>query len=227
MHAPPAMPVVPRTIIQQIKLGHNYRFALLRKRGQISTSILNPWTTALSFFTRSRLGSLDCDTGNGWYRLAFAPNCVAASITHFVSFEVGNLIDTLSRLGFRATVWHWAFIAVLRMETVIYVASEVVSAMKPRARANEDATRKPFRTIVALWGAVIRRDVIVTVGTFRRNSDVDAYLSLCFGTSCREADYSNSSQRKELKSFHKLSSPLSGRSSTDPCATVTTQIILI
>jgi hypothetical protein len=52
----------------------------------------------------------------------FAAHCVTASITHFVPFEVGNLIDTLSRLGFVATVWLWALIAVLRMETVIYVA---------------------------------------------------------------------------------------------------------
>jgi len=33
MRVPPARTVVPRTIMQQIKLGHNYRFALLRKRG--------------------------------------------------------------------------------------------------------------------------------------------------------------------------------------------------
>jgi hypothetical protein len=30
------------------------RFALWRKKGQVSSSIFNPWTTALSFFTRSR-----------------------------------------------------------------------------------------------------------------------------------------------------------------------------
>jgi hypothetical protein len=106
---------------------------------------------------------------------------------------VGNLIETLSRLGFVATVWLWAIIAVLRMETVIYVASEVVSAMKPRANANEDATGKPFRAVITVGGAVVWSDVIVTVGTFRRDSDVDAYLSLCFGSSCREADCSNSS----------------------------------
>jgi hypothetical protein len=123
----------------------------------------------------------------------FAANCVTASITHFVPFEVGNLIETLSRLGFVATVWLWALIAVLRMETVIYVALEVVSAMKPRASANEDATRKPFRSVVAVGGAVVWSDIIITVGTFRRDSDVDGYLSLCFGSSCHEADRSNSS----------------------------------
>jgi hypothetical protein len=127
-----------------------------------------------------------------WYQLAFS-NCVAASIAHFVWFEMGNLIDTLSRLGFVATVWLWAVIAVLRMETIIDVAMEVGWTMKPRARANEDASRKPFRAVIAIGGAIVRWNVIVTVGAFRGNTDVDAYLSLGFGNSYREADCSNRS----------------------------------
>ncbi len=59
-----------------------------------------------------------------WYQLFFADD-VAASIAHFVCFEVGNLIETLSRLGLIATGWPCAGIAVLRMETVIYVAMEI------------------------------------------------------------------------------------------------------
>jgi len=51
---------------------------------------------------------------------------VAASIAHFVSFEVGNLIETFSRFGFIATGWPWPAIAVLRMETVIYMAMEAL-----------------------------------------------------------------------------------------------------
>jgi hypothetical protein len=129
----------------------------------------------------------------GRYRLTFARNCVAASIPHFVSFEVGNLIERPSRFGFVATVRLGAVITVLRMETVVYVALEVGSTMKPGANTNEDATCKPFRAVVAVGGAVVRRDIIVTIGTVRRDSDVDAYLSLCFGSSCHEADRSNRS----------------------------------
>jgi hypothetical protein len=187
------MPVVPRTIVQQIKSGHNYRFAPLRKMGQVSTSIFNPWTTALFFLRVLDWGLLIETQANGWYRLLFAPNCVTASITLFVSFEVGNLIETLSRLGLVAAVWLWAGIAVLRMETVIYMAAEAFSAMKPWTCANEDATRKPFRAVVSVGGALVRRDVIITVGTFGRDSDFDAYLSLNFGSRYREADCSNSS----------------------------------
>jgi hypothetical protein len=105
---------------------------------------------------------------------------VATSIAHFVSFEVLT-IDTLCRLGFLARFWQGALIAVLWMETVIYVALEVTSAMKPRASANEDVPVKPLWTVVARGGTVIRSDVIVTIGTFRGYSDLDADLSLSFG----------------------------------------------
>jgi len=79
------------------------------------------------------------------------------------------------------------------MQTVIYVALEVTGAMKPGASANEAVPIKPFWTIVPSGSTVIRSYVIVTVGTFRGYSDVDAYLSLCFGGGNREADSSNSS----------------------------------
>jgi hypothetical protein len=130
--------------------------------------------------------------GTRLYQLAFA-DCVAASIAHFVCFEVGNLIETLSRLGLIATGWPWAAIAVLWMETVIYVAMEVGWAVKPRARPNEDASCKPFRAIVPIGGALIRQDIVVSIRTHRRNSDLDGHLSLYCGSSHREADSGNSS----------------------------------
>jgi hypothetical protein len=118
---------------------------------------------------------------------------VATSIPHFVSFEV-RTIDTLCRLGLLAGFWQWAFIAVLWMETVIYVALKLSSAMKPRSSANEDVPVKPFWTVVARGGTVIRSDVIVSIGTLRGYSDVDADLSLCFGGGSGEADSSDGSQ---------------------------------
>jgi len=123
------------------------------------------------------------ERGTGFYRLTFALNCVAASIAHFVSFEVGDLIDVLIRIGFLTTGWPGAVIAVLGMETVIYMAAKTFRAMEPRTDANENATREPLRAIVAVGGAVVWRNVIVTVGTIRRNSDIDADLSLRFGCS--------------------------------------------
>jgi len=79
------------------------------------------------------------------------------------------------------------------METVVYLALEVIRAMKPRASANEDVPGKPFRAVVAGGGTAIRSDVIVTIGTVRGYSDFDADLSFCFGGCSGEADSGNSS----------------------------------
>jgi hypothetical protein len=89
---------------------------------------------------------------------------VAAAIPHFISFEV-RTIDTFYRFGFLATSRQRAFIAVLRVEAVIYFAVEISGAMKPRASANEDVPAKPFRAVVARGCTVIRSDIIVTIGT--------------------------------------------------------------
>jgi hypothetical protein len=111
-------------------------------------------------------------------RMLFFADRVTASVAHFVAFEVLNLIETFSGLGFVAAVWLWSGIAVLGMEAVIYVAAEAFGAMKPRANANEDATGKPLRAVVAVGGALVGWDVIVAVGTYRGDADVDLYLSL-------------------------------------------------
>ena len=103
---------------------------------------------------------------------------MASPIAHFVSFEVGNLIHTISRLGSLAGLRHVAFIAVFGMIAVIYMALEILRAMKPWTSADEDATRKPFRAVVAVGGTAIGRAVIVTIGTFGGYSDFDSDLSL-------------------------------------------------
>src|ERR1035438_6713381 len=120
---------------------------------------------------------------------AFSLHHVATSIAHFVSFEL-HIFDALCRLRLLANFWHGTLIAVIRMETVIYVAVELIGAMKPWAGANEDAPGKPFRTVVAVGGTCIRGDVVITVGTVRSYSDADcdADLRLGFGGGSREAD---------------------------------------
>jgi hypothetical protein len=79
------------------------------------------------------------------------------------------------------------------MQTVIYVALKLTSPMKPWASANEAVPIKPFWTIVASGGTVVRSYVIVTIGTIRGYSDSDADLSLCIGGGSGEADSSDSS----------------------------------
>jgi hypothetical protein len=60
--------------------------------------------------------------------------------------------------------------------------------MKPRTGTDEDATGKPFRTVVAGGSTAIRRGIIVPIRTFRGDSDVNADLSLYCGSGHREAD---------------------------------------
>jgi hypothetical protein len=81
---------------------------------------------------------------------------------------------------------------------IVYVTMEAIRAMKPWASANENATRKPLRTVVAVRSTAIRRGVIVTVGAVggRSNADADADLCLYFGSGRYEANPSNSNERK-------------------------------
>jgi hypothetical protein len=116
---------------------------------------------------------------------------VAAALSYFIALEVGNLIGAL--YWFLSLGWPWTVVALNRI-AVIYVAAEAFGSVEPRAGANEYSTTEPLRSIVAIGGAVIGRNVIVTVWTGRRRADADAYLSLCCGSAYQEADSSNDSE---------------------------------
>ena len=105
---------------------------------------------------------------------------VPAAITHFVPFEVGDLIDRLSGFGPIANFGHRTFVPMVWMEVVIYVTFEVLVAMKPRAGANEDTPSKPFRAVVAVRSTGVRRDVIVAVRADRGRPNADSDLSIHF-----------------------------------------------
>jgi len=137
--------------------------------------------------------------------LFFAPAYVTAPITHFISFEVRNFTHRLGRLRSFATVWLWAFIAALRIVTVIYVALELGMPMEPRTGANEHTIGEPFRAVVAVGSTFIRSVVIVTVRALRGDSNVDRDLSLCFGSHHREADSSHRKYYKKFDPVHELS----------------------
>ena len=69
---------------------------------------------------------------------------VAAAITHLIAFEVGNEVQRLSLFAPVANPWRWACIHDPDGSDY-YVAPEVLIDMKPRANANENSARKPFR----------------------------------------------------------------------------------
>ena len=67
---------------------------------------------------------------------------MAAPIPHFVAFEL-PWISPLFR-GLLANLRRRSVVAVVRVEGVVYMAFEVISSVKPRANANEDAAIEPF-----------------------------------------------------------------------------------
>jgi hypothetical protein len=119
---------------------------------------------------------------------------MAAPITHFISFEVGNLIDGLRRLRLIARVWCGTFIPVFGVKMIVDVTLEVVRAMKPRASANEDTTRKPFRAVISVWSTTVRSSVIVSIRAVGggSNVDCDADLGLHFGSGHHQENSGNS-----------------------------------
>lgn len=103
---------------------------------------------------------------------------MAASVPHFISFEVRS-VDTLGRFRPLAPFWHWALVAVLWMEMIVDMPTKFGRSMEPGANTNEDPVIKPFWTVVASGSTSVRSDVIVTIGTIRGYSDVNADLSPC------------------------------------------------
>jgi hypothetical protein len=132
---------------------------------------------------------------------AFVVANVTASITRFISFEIlrwGSMLRASLLTAFR----HWPLVAVLGTVVVIYMALEVGRAVKPWASSNEDAAGKPVGAVVAIWSAAVGSGFIVTVGTLRGDADIDADLSVCFGSISSEAETGDGGQSKELEAIH-------------------------
>jgi hypothetical protein len=69
----------------------------------------------------------------------------------------------------------------IRMEMVIYMAAKAFGPVKPRTHADKHAASEPLWPVIAVRGAIVRRDVIVSVGTIRHRSNVNRDLGLGFG----------------------------------------------
>ena len=95
---------------------------------------------------------------------------VAAPITHLVSVE---MIE-----GLVSTVRMWTRVAVMRIETVINVALEVVITMEPRAGSDEHAAVEPLGPVVPVWGAVVWGEIVIAIRAIRFCSDIDGDLCM-------------------------------------------------
>jgi hypothetical protein len=94
---------------------------------------------------------------------------MAAPIKHLVSVEVIK--------GLVSTVRMWTSVAVMRIETVINVALEVVGAVEPRAGSDEHAASEPLGPVVAVWSAIVWGVIVVAVRASRFCSDINRDLS--------------------------------------------------
>ena len=72
---------------------------------------------------------------------------------------------------------HRTVVAVAIIQSVIYVPVEISRPMEPRARADEHAAREPFRTIIPIGSAIVRRNLIVSIGANGRRADLYRNLS--------------------------------------------------
>jgi hypothetical protein len=88
-----------------------------------------------------------------WYGLLLLLACMTASIPRFIAFERRWVFALLG--SFLASLRRLAFIAVMRVERVVYAALEVFRTMKPRTNTYEYTASEPFRAVVAVGNTVI------------------------------------------------------------------------
>jgi hypothetical protein len=136
--------------------------------------------------------------------LSLSLDYVAASVTHFIAFEVFDSIDRVGRS--LASGRQRPPVSVLRMKASVHVTAKVFRSVKPWTDANENAAGEPLRAVVAIGSAIIRRYIIVAVRALWRSSDLDAYLSLCFRSGHCETHCNNNGQCKIPKSDHESTS---------------------
>src|SRR5271165_1413442 len=140
---------------------------------------------------------------NDQARLWLSIGNVPATIALFVSLET-VLADALRRFELLAAIRHRAFVSMLRMEAVIHVSAEIVAAMKPRAGTNEDIAAEPFGPVISGRGTAIGRDIVIAIGTFRRDADVDGDLRLRFGRGGGEANRGNRRKCQKIELTHEF-----------------------
>ena len=72
--------------------------------------------------------------------------------------------------------WKWSMIALAVVQVMIHVPVEMIVAVIPGSRSNEHTTRKPFRAVVAIRSAIVRRLFVVTVRTCGCGANLHRHL---------------------------------------------------
>jgi hypothetical protein len=101
-----------------------------------------------------------------------------APVPHLVSMEVRHPVDMILRPGMFSPVRKSASISMVRIEMIVYVPVKVGRPAVPRTRADEGASDEPFRSVVAVRSARIRRVIEIAIRTDWGRTNSHANLRL-------------------------------------------------
>jgi hypothetical protein len=97
---------------------------------------------------------------------------------------------------------HRSMVSVAIIEVMVYMTIKVLGPMKPRSCTHKYATRKPFRTVVTVWSAVVRRHFVISVGAHRRRPNAHRNLSWSHVAASKKQANSQSSQSRIFQHIH-------------------------
>ena len=103
-----------------------------------------------------------------------------------------------------ATRWQRTPVAPPIVEIMINVSVEALRPVKIWARADEYSAREPFRAIVTIWGAVVGRDLVISIRADGCAGDTDGYVT---GTARHEGRGGNNQENTEVSWCTHNSSP--------------------
>src|ERR1700739_234846 len=114
------------------------------------------------------------------------------SVAHFIPVEVLNVARRAMCIEVFAAVWIIPVPAIVAVKVVVHVTPEMIVAMEPGSGTDKDAAGKPFRPIVAIGRAIIRRIVGGAVGGLWVRPHLARHLCVCFLWRSRKTESSNS-----------------------------------
>jgi hypothetical protein len=116
---------------------------------------------------------------------------MAEPVSHFISSEIVDVVETLRRVRVITMIWHWSAISVMNIEMVVHVTAKMSWAVKPRAGTNEEAAVEPLRAVVAVGSAGIRSEVIVAIRAYGFVIESVPEHFVCVGSRRREEHSGN------------------------------------
>ena len=127
---------------------------------------------------------------------------MAAGIVHRFAVELRAMIGRMLAASGR-----WPMIALAIVEVMIYVTVEVSRSVKPGSGADEDAAREPFRAVVTVGSAVVRRHFIISVRTNGRRPNAHRNLRLCAITGRHEKTNTHHQHTHAFYYLHRFAFP--------------------